>query len=327
MGKLLFWGIVGCACFSSSFVLYELMSVQGGHWLWSAALRCMFMGLLLTVVLLIKNGFKKDYIIELTQFLWEYLPFWVIAGSIGFGTYGLLAFAADYAAGWVVAATFLFTVVAGLFVLFAFGQRFSPKIIVYCVLVFIGVVLANVGEGLRHQVLAHEEMAARDWRTMVIFGALPAFLASFCFPIGNQLIWQAGKPDRPTTGVFRFLPTISSPLIDNPLHKVWLMSVGSLPLWAVLVMIVRPPAPSGSQVMGSFLVALIAGVIGTSIFLYARTLAKTSTQIAAVDATQGTEIIFALIGGMLLLHTPIPSVLSMIGIFLVILGLVLFAKK
>ena len=51
-------------------------------------------------------------------------------------------------------------------------------------------------------------------------------------------------------------------------------------------------------------------------------LAKQPQQLAAVDATQGSEIIFALLGGMLLLHTPMPSGLSFVGL-LVIIGLVL----
>ena len=77
----------------------------------------------------------------------------------------------------------------------------------------------------------------------------------------------------------------------------------------------------------SFLVALMAGVLGTATFLHARSLAKQPQQLAAVDATQGSEIIFALLGGMLLLHTPTPSGLSFVGIALVIIGLVLFAKQ
>lgn len=98
-------------------------------------------------------------------------------------------------------------------------------------------------------------------------------------------------------------------------------------MWLVLGVIVQPPAPSVSQITISFLVALMAGVLGTTTFLHARSLAKQPQQLAAVDATQGSEIIFALLGGMLLLHTPMPSGLSFVGIALVIIGLVLFAKQ
>lgn len=320
MGKLLFWGMVGSAFFSTSFILYELMSVQGGHWFWSASLRCVFMFLLLTVCIFIYHKANITKLVQLFRLFFQYWQFWCITGSIGFGTYGLLAFSADYAVGWVIASTYLFTVIASLFVLRLFGQTFHKKVIVFSIMVFVGVVLANMGEGLRQTTLNNH------WHTMLLFGALPAFLASFCFPIGNQLIWQAGQAQKSDNHFLKYLPHITSPLLQNPLHKVWLMSIGSLPMWLVLTFLIQPPSPSFSQVSIAFLTALFAGVIGTSVFLYARSLAKNPQDLAGVDATQASEIIFALLGGMLLLNNPLPTPLSGIGIVLVITGLVLFAK-
>ena len=333
MGKMIVWGLIASAFFSTSFVLYQLMSVQGGHWFWSASFRCFFMWLLLSVFILLQNKFNPSKLLALGKLFASHWQFWCVTGGIGLGTYGLLAFAADYAEGWVIAATYLFTVVASLVVLSFFGQSFQKKVIVYSVIVFIGVVLANVGEGLRHST-----SQGTDWHALLLFGALPAFIASFCFPLGNQLIWQAGQPKGGTTHsnnimsnetrkLLKKVPQVTSPLLSNPLHKVWLMSLGSLPMWLVLGVIVQPPAPSVSQMTISFLVALMAGVLGTTTFLHARSLAKKPQQLAAVDATQGSEIIFALLGGMLLLHTPMPSGLSFVGIALVIIGLVLFAKQ
>ena len=333
MGKMIVWGLIASAFFSTSFVLYQLMSVQGGHWFWSASFRCFFMWLLLSVFILLQNKLNPSKLLALCKLFVSHWQFWCVTGGIGLGTYGLLAFAADYAQGWVIAATYLFTVVASLVVLSFFGQSFQKKVIVYSVIVFIGVVLANVGEGLRHST-----SQGTDWHALLLFGALPAFIASFCFPLGNQLIWQAGQPKEGTTHsnnimsnatskLLHKVPQVTSPLLSNPLHKVWLMSLGSLPMWLVLGFLVQPPAPSVSQMTISFLVALMAGVLGTTTFLHARSLAKQPQQLAAVDATQGSEIIFALLGGMLLLHTPMPSGLSFVGIALVIIGLVLFAKQ
>lgn len=333
MGKMIVWGLIASAFFSTSFVLYQLMSVQGGHWFWSASFRCFFMWLLLSVFILLQNKFNPSKLLALCKLFASHWQFWCVTGGIGLGTYGLLAFAADYAEGWVIAATYLFTVVASLVVLSFFGQSFQKKVIVYSVIVFIGVVLANVGEGLRHST-----SQGTDWHALLLFGALPAFIASFCFPLGNQLIWQAGQPkgdsthptdtiSKATSKLLKKVPQVTSPLLSNPLHKVWLMSLGSLPMWLVLGVMVQPPAPSVSQMTISFLVALMAGVLGTTTFLHARSLAKQPQQLAAVDATQGSEIIFALLGGMLLLHTPMPSGLSFVGIALVIIGLVLFAKQ
>lgn len=336
MGKLLGLGLLASAFFSMSFVLYQLMSVQGGHWFWSASFLCLFMWLLLSVIIVAKNRGDFSILAQLWQLFYQNWRFWCLTGSVALGTYGLLAFAADYAEGWIIAATYLFTVVASLFVLAFFGQKFNKKVIVYSLMVFIGVVLANVGEGLRHQAVA----GAGQTHSLLI-GAVVAFLASFCFPIGNQLVWQASQP--PTSEnqgsknqesytnfrqtLLAKLPHISSPLLDNALNKVWLMSLGSLPMWAVLTLIIRPPTPSLSQVTIAFLVALTAGVLGTSVFLLARSQAQNPQQLAAVDATQGSEIIFALMGGMLLLNTPLPSLVSFAGIALVIMGLVLFGKS
>ena len=337
MGKMIVWGLIASAFFSTSFVLYQLMSVQGGHWFWSASFRCFFMWLLLSVFILLQNKLNPSKLIALCKLFASHWQFWCVTGGIGLGTYGLLAFAADYAQAWVIAATYLFTVVASLVVLSFFGQSFQKKVIVYSVIVFIGVVLANVGEGLRHST-----SQGTDWHALLLFGALPAFIASFCFPLGNQLIWQAAQPkghsthptdaiskaaNNETSKLLQKVPQVTSPLLSNPLHKVWLMSLGSLPVWLVLGIMVQPPAPSVSQMTISFLVALMAGVLGTTTFLHARSLAKQPQQLAAVDATQGSEIIFALLGGMLLLHTPMPSGLSFVGIALVIIGLVLFAKQ
>lgn len=324
MLRMMFFGLLGSAFFSSSFVLYELMSVQGGHWFWSASLRCLFMWLLLSVVIVAKSLSFKE-LIGLGALFWRYVYFWCVAGGIGFGTYGLLAFGANYAPAWVITSTFLFTVVASLFVLAFFGQRFRGKTIVCVLIVFVGILLANLGEGMTKP--------STDIWQLVLFGALPAFVAAFCFPIGNQLIWQAGQ-NRSTTSatslrlkLLNALPYVPADKLSSPLHKVWLLSLGSLPLWLVLGVLVRPPATSVSQVGMAFLVALLAGVVGTSVFLYARSQAKTASEIAVVDTTQASEIIFSLLGGMLLLGTPLPSLPSAVGIGLIILGLILFAKN
>ena len=329
MGKMIVWGLIASAFFSTSFVLYQLMSVQGGHWFWSASFRCFFMWLLLSVFILLQNKFNPSKLLALGKLFASHWQFWCVTGGIGLGTYGLLAFAADYAEGWVIAATYLFTVVASLVVLSFFGQSFQKKVIVYSVIVFIGVVLANVGEGLRHQTVSSNYTLQS-----LLVGAMVAFIASFFFPVGNQLVWQASQPKQTnlTTELnlrqtlLQKLPYIHSPLLDNALHKVWLMAMGSLPMWAALTLILHPPAPSPSQITLSFLVALTAGVLGTSVFLFARAQATRPQQLAAIDATQGSEIIFALLGGMLLLGTPLPSLLSFVGIALVIIGLTLFGK-
>ncbi len=353
MVRLILLGLLAGAFFSSTFILIELMITAGGHGFWSARLRYVFMWLIITLI--ITRQYGVDRIKELTTIFHQYWRFWCLTGSIGFGMfYTGICYAADHVAGWVVAATFMFTVVTSLLVLLAFGQRFDKKFIGYALLVFIGVVLVNVSEGLLASAVT--DINATPMTQMLLYGALPALIAAFSYPIGNQLVWQvsynakrvnadkrhaaesetlAGNVGQhvialPSQSSLQLLiariPAIETLLLQNAFNKVWLMTLGSLPFWLLLGMIVRPKLPAASQLFNTLLVALLAGVAATTIFLYARDQAKTSSEVAGVDSTQASEVIFALIGGILLLNHALPSVMGLIGIALIMLGLVLFAK-
>lgn len=390
MVKLILLGLLAGAFFSSTFILNELMSNAGGHWFWSASLRYVFMWLIISAVIILQHGFRR--IEALASIFLQHWRFWCLTGSIGFGVfYTGICYAGDHVAGWVVAATFMFTIVTSLFVLLAFGQRFDKKFIIYAFLVFIGVVLVNVSEGLRASALADIDSA--PMAEMLLYGALPALIAAFSYPIGNQLVWQvshnsrkhhphkdkaktqqakeANKPNReqsyhenanqplvseafdlsavmsstsnnnatlktlssievksssPPQNLIARIPTIETSLLQNAFNKVWLMTLGSFPFWLVLGAFIQPEPPATTQLFNTLLVALLAGVAATSIFFYAREQAVTSSEVAGVDSTQASEVIFALIGGILLLDNAIPSAMGLVGIGLIILGLILFAK-
>ena len=104
------------------------------------------------------------------------------------------------------------------------------------------------------------------------------------------------------------------------------MTLGSFPFWLILGTFIQPEPPATTQLFNTLLVAFLAGVAATSIFFYAREQAVTSSEVAGVDSTQASEVIFALIGGILLLDNAIPSAMGLVGIGLIILGLILFAK-
>lgn len=390
MVKLILLGLLAGAFFSSTFILNELMSNAGGHWFWSASLRYVFMWLIISAVIILQHGFRR--IEALASIFRQHWRFWCLTGSIGFGVfYTGICYAGDHVAGWVVAATFMFTVVTSLLVLLAFGQRFDKKFIIYAFLVFIGVVLVNVSEGLRASALADIDSA--PMAEMLLYGALPALIAAFSYPIGNQLVWQvshnsrkhhphkdkaktqqakeANKPNReqsyhenanqplvseafdlsavmsstsdnnatlktpssieviPSSPLQNFIariPAIETTLLQNAFNKVWLMTLGSFPFWLILGTFIQPEPPATTQLFNTLLVALLAGVAATSIFFYAREQAVTSSEVAGVDSTQASEVIFALIGGILLLDNAIPSAMGLVGIGLIILGLILFAK-
>jgi drug/metabolite transporter (DMT)-like permease len=234
--------------------------------------------------------------------------FWFIAGSIGFGGfYALICFSADHAPGWIVATTWQLTIIASLFVLMGFGRRFPGKTWLFSGIVFAGVLLVN---------LTHFE--AGNWQGLMQ-GALPVLGAAFCYPIGNQLVWEAQQGRR-------FLPNLQCAAMDNPFNKVLLLSLGSVPFWCVLVAGMQPPPPTAGQLAHTALVALFSGIAATSLFLFARSLARRASELAAVDATQSSEVVFALLGEVLILDAAWPTGLAVAGVGLVFGGLFLFVR-
>lgn len=304
MLRLIVVGLLAGLFFSATFVLNRAMSLEGGHWLWSGSLRYLDMIMLLLAVVLCTGGARG--VRRLFAFFIRHWFFWSVAGGIGFGCfYALICFSADYAPGWVIASTWQLTIIASLVVLVFFGRSFPRRTWLFSGIVFIGVLLINLAS-LRTANLKE-----------LLLGGLPVLLAAFCYPIGNQLVWEAGKGNRR-------LPDIGGELLDNPLNKVLLLSLGSLPFWAVLTLIVRPPPPSSGQLLNTALVALLSGVIATGLFLHARNRAKTAGELAAVDATQASEVVFAMLGEILFLDALLPNAVALAGIGLVFAGLALF---
>ena len=306
MISLISIGLLSGLFFSTTFILNRMMSLEGGHWLWSASLRYAFMILILIGFISVFKGF--DTIKGLIRLFLNHWKFWTLTGTIGFGGfYSLICFSADHSPGWVIAATWQLTIIATLVVLVCFGRSFPKKVWFFSIIIFAGVLMVNLSH---MQVLSLTELC---------MGVLPVLIAAFCYPIGNQLVWEAMNGNR-------FLPDINNPLLENPFHKVLLLSWGCVPFWLILVAIIRPQLPSSDQVVNTALVALFSGVIATSLFLMARNKARKPSELAAVDATQASEVIFALIGEMVILNAPLPNSLAIAGIGLVFFGLALFIR-
>jgi len=299
-------GLLSGLFFSSTFILNRVMSLEGGHWVWSASLRYAYMILFLMVCMPVFQGVKAPG--NFFRLFFRHLKFWIFTGSIGFGMfYSLICFSADHAPGWVIAATWQLTIISTLVVLMFFGRSFPKKIWFFSLLIFSGVLMVN---------LSHIEMSAVK---ALFMGAFPVLIAGFCYPIGNQLVWEAEKGNK-------YLPKIKDPLLKNPFNKVLLLSIGSIPFWVILILINRPQLPSTGQLINSALVALFSGVFATSLFLYARGKSTKASELAAVDATQSSEVIFAVAGEIIILSAPLPNYIAVAGIFLVFVGLGLFIR-
>ena len=315
MLRLILTGILAALFFSSTFVLNRAMSLEGGHWLWTASLRYGWMLVLLCIWLGVTG--RGPLGIQALQLFRKHWAFWTIAGSVGFGLfYALISFSASYVPGWVVAATWQMTILATPIVLLLFGRRVSLRAMMFTLIVFIGVLLINV------------EQATSVPLPTVLWGALPVLGAAFAYPLGNQMVWEARVASRKQhiPVIRRFIPTIDHPAMDDAICRVLLLTLGSLPLWGVLLLCVSPPCPSEGQLLMTLLVALFSGVAATSLFLSARHMAKSPSDLAAVDCTQSMEVVFTLAGESLLLGSALPGVMGWAGIALTLLGLVLYLQ-
>ena len=305
MPRLIFLGSLAALFFSSTFVINRALSLQGGHWVWTASLRFGFMLLMLIVILLVTKG--KQALADVKDLFFKHWLFWMISGSIGFGIfYSLITFSSQYAAGWIVATTWQTTILATPIVIALFGRKVPRKGLIFTGIIFIGIVLVNI------------EHAALTSLREVLLSALPVLGAAFAYPIGNQLVWESRMGHHPR------LPHIQHPILENAFARVLLLTLGSLPFWVGLLLFVAPPPPTSDQLFSTALVALLSGVIATTLFLYARHLAHKPYEVSAVDSTQSLEVIFSLLGEIIFLGGVFPGWVGMTGILLTVLGLVAY---
>ncbi len=313
MLRLVLTGILAALFFSSTFVLNRAMSLEGGHWLWTASLRYGWMLILLGIWLVVTG--RAALGMQALKLFCKHWVFWTIAGSVGFGIfYGLISFSSSYAPAWVVAATWQMTILATPAVLLIFGRRVSLHALLFTLIIFAGVLLINIEQA--SAVSLHD----------VLLGALPVLGAAFAYPLGNQMVWEARlRVDKKRIPLIRRrIPTIDHPAMDDAMCRVLLLTLGSLPFWIVLMICISPPMPSEGQLFMTLLVALFSGVAATSLFLGARHMAKSSSELAAVDCTQSMEVIFSLAGEAILLGGALPGLMGWAGIALTLLGLVLY---
>jgi drug/metabolite transporter (DMT)-like permease len=304
---LLVIGLLAAFFFSVTFLINRSISLEGGHWYWSASLRYVYTIVFLGVGLLFFRG--VNYLVYVLQEFKNHLGFWTLSGSIGFGSfYGFLCFSADFSPAWVVATTWQMTIIASLFVLWAFGQKLPKSIWVYTTVIFVGISCVN---------LSHFDIS--DYKPLLL-GFFPVLIAAFSYPLGNQMVWMTKKKryDRGDESVL---------ILNNAFVKVFLLTLGSYPVWIVLFFLFDVSTPSSGQLMSVASVALLSGVIATTLFLYARNKANTPSKLMLVDATQSGEVAFALLGEVMFLGASLPSLMGVVGIIITIIGLIAIVKR
>lgn len=297
--KAILLGLLSALFFAVTFVLNRAMSSAGGSWIWSASFRYYWMILLLFPIILGRGQLR-----ELLEHMGKNIGAWLLWSSIGFGIfYAGLTYAASFAPAWLVAGTWQLTIIAGI-CLAPFLQKnaapISAKTWIFSLIIIAGVVLLQIPE-------------AQSLSLPVLLScSIPVLLAAFAYPLGNRKMMQitAGK-----------LTT---------LQRLFGMTLASLPFWIILSIYgaLNHPAPSSSLLTQTFIVALFSGVIATFLFFKATEMVrKDEKSLAAVEATQSTEVIFTLFGEILILHSLFPSTLSLVGMGIIILGMLLHSFK
>lgn len=296
-------GIIAALFFAFTFVLNHSMELDGGSWLWSSSLRYFFMLPFLIVIVAIrgKSGFAN-----LAMEMKAKPTAWIIWSFVGFVLfYAPLTFAAAFGPGWLVSGTWQFTIVAGvllapLFITVINGKPVRQQIpllsLAISCIILVGILLIQIPQARSVSIEG------------LLLGILPVIIAAFAYPLGNRKMMDVcgGRVD--------------------PFQRVLGMTIASLPFWIVLAVYAffTVGLPSTSQVVQSLLVAISSGVIATVLFFIATDRARHDQgKLAAVEATQSTEVLFAMVGEMILLSVPLPTPIALIGLGVIIGGMLL----
>ncbi|WP_270090256.1 DMT family transporter [Sphingobacterium sp. SYP-B4668] len=293
-------GVISALFFATTFVLNRTMSLGGGHWIWSAALRFLWMLPMLWVLVAARKG-----IAPLLHEIKKNLSAWLIWSTVGFGIfYSTLTFGAKFGPSWLVASTFETTIIFGMLLAPLLSPRVTSKIagasLLFSALIILGIALMQI---------SHAQFAS--W-TEVLTGTIPVLIAAVAYPLGNRKMML---------------------IIDGKLdayQRTLGMTICSLPFWIFLGIIafVQDGIPSSGQLTQTFVVALSSGVIATVLFFTATDRVRNDPhKLAAVEATQSMEVIFALLGEVLILKSDFPDSYSILGMALVILGMLLHSRK
>ena len=301
--KEIFIGILASLFFAVTFILNRSMELEGGSWLWSSSLRYFFMVPFLIAIVAIrgKNGFRI-----LSNEMKESPVAWVGWSFIGFVLfYAPLTFAAAYGPGWLVSGTWQFTIVAGLLLAPLFlstidGKKVRAKIPLISLSIS-GIILIGI---FMIQIPQAQTVSAKS----LLLGTIPVIIAAFAYPLGNRKMMAlcGGRVD--------------------PFQRVLGMTIASLPIWVLLAVYAffTVVLPSASQLYQSLLVAVSSGVIATVLFFIATDRVRHDQgKLAAVEATQSIQVLFVVIGEMMLLNAPLPKPLALAGLAVIIVGLLI----
>lgn len=294
-------GIFAALFFAVTFILNRAMELEGGSWLWSSSLRYFFMLPFLLIIVAARRGLPK-----MTKEIKQNTGAWLLWSFVGFVLfYAPLTYAAAYGPGWLVSGTWQFTIIAGVLLAPLFfihieqkkiRQKIPFKSLLISCIILVGIILIQIPS------------AATVSKKALLLSTLPVIIAAFAYPLGNRKMME-----------------VCDGRLDT-FQRVLGMTIMSMPAWIILAIYTSftVGAPSSSQVFQSFIVGISSGIIATILFFIATDRVRDNQgKLAAVEATQSAEIIFVIIGEMILLGIPLPAPLALVGLLVIIFGMLL----
>jgi drug/metabolite transporter (DMT)-like permease len=287
-------GLAAALLFSTSFVLNRSVQVGGGAWEWTASLRYLMMLPLLVAIVAARGG-----IAPVIAALRARPLAWLGWSTVGFGLfYAPLAIAVSSSPGWLLAGTWQLTILAGI-VLAPLLYRDHRAVIPRRALAGALVVLTGVA-------LMQAQHVGAVGGHALIAGVLPVLVAAFAYPAGNRKTME-----------------VAGGTLDT-WQRILAMTLASLPFWLALATagFARSGAPSGDQLAQCAVVAVLGGVLATALFFAATNRVRHHpARLAAVEATQSGEVVFAAGLEVLLLGIAFPTPLAWCGIVLIVGGI------
>ncbi|HEY4583136.1 MAG TPA: multidrug resistance efflux transporter family protein [Lysobacter sp.] len=285
--------------FTSTYVLNRAAALDGGHWAWTASLRYLW-----TVPLMLP--LMRGRWAPLWRAMRAHPGAWLAWSGIGFVLfYACLSYAAASGPAWLVAGTFQLTVVAGMLcapLLYRDARRrIPPAALVAGLIAFAGVLLMQRAQ-------AGGRLDAQAWIALACVA-----VSAFAYPLGNR-------------GLMLHLERAGIEL--DATQRVFGLTVASLPLWLPFIAYAQfeAGAPPLRQVWLTGGVALGAGIVATVLFFRATGLVRRDpVALAAAEAMQAAEILFATAIGALWLGEGWPSGSAALGAGLVVAAIVLFS--
>jgi drug/metabolite transporter (DMT)-like permease len=299
---LLAVGLALCSAlfFTLTYVLNRSLVAGGGHWAWAVILRYLLTLPMLAVVLPFQGGLG-----ELPGELRRHARPWLLWSGVGFVLFGVpLTWAASSGPSWLIAGSFQTTVLAGpLLAPLIYRDeraRLAWRTLAIGALIVAGVFALQWGH-------ARGQLHAGDW---LAIGAV--VLSAFAYPLGNRKLLLHLEH-----GAARI----------NAVQRVFGMTLCSWPLWLLFAVIawftVGPPSLREALLAGG--VALSSGTIATILFFRATDMVRSEpTALAAVEAMQAAELLFASLLGVLFLGESWPHGYALLGALAIVVGIALF---